>query len=130
MQHITHFAIHLQGVAVAHIFIFQFEFYALGQMPDIFCCPSNEIIHRQHVPAFDDEPAAHVKETENKGDQEQQAQATGTAGIPARRYIRRRKTITKSHESGRIVSCDGEVVNRRSAGYTGELRFLEEECVR
>ena len=79
---------------------------------------------------FNNEPAAHVKETENKGDQEQQAQATGTAGIPARRYIRRRKTITKSHESGRIVSCDGEVVNRRSAGYTGELRFLEEECVR
>ena len=62
-----------------------------------------------------------VKETKNKSDQEQKAQTAGAAGVvAARRYVRGRKIITKSHKGGRIVSCDGEVVNRRSAGYTGE----------
>ena len=51
-------------------------------------------------------------------------------GVAARRSIRGGKIIAKNHEGGRIVSCDGGVVNRRRAGYTGELTFLEEECAR
>ena len=51
-------------------------------------------------------------------------------GVTARRYDRRRKIITKSHEGEGIVTCDAEVVNRWSAGYTGELIFLEDECER
>jgi hypothetical protein len=80
---------------------------------------------------FDDEPAANVKETKNKSEQEQEAQATGMPRVAAaRRDNRGRKIIMKSHLGGRIVACDGEVVNRRSAGYTVELIFLEDECAR
>jgi len=80
---------------------------------------------------FDDEPAADVEETKNKSEQEQKAQATGMPRVPAaRRDNGGHKIIAKRHERGRIVACDGEVVNQRSAGYTVELMFLEDECAR
>jgi hypothetical protein len=77
---------------------------------------------------FDNEPAAQVKETKNKSDQEEKAKSTGTPSGAERRAIRGRKIIEKSHEGEGIVSCDAKVVNRRSASYTVELRFLEDEC--
>ena len=47
---------------------------------------------------FHHEPAAQVKETENKSDQQQKAKRTGVAPVPsARCYIRGRKIISKSH---------------------------------
>jgi len=44
-------------------------------------------------------------------------------GVAARRYGRGRKIIPKSHEGEGIVTCDAEVVNQWSAGYTDELTF-------